>query len=923
MSAGKLILVDGSGYLYRAFHALPPLTNSRGEPTGAVLGVLNMLNKMLKEEAPDRIAVVFDAPGRTFRDDLFEQYKAHRPPMPDDLRSQVQPLYDAVAAMGLPLLRVPGVEADDVIGTLAKQGTASGYAVLISTGDKDMAQLVGPGIELLNTMSNTRLDRAGVKSKFDVYPEQIVDYLALVGDSSDNIPGVTGVGPKTAAKWLNHYKTLDELIAHVADIGGKVGENLRNELSALELSRKLATIDVGLNLEIAADALVGGAPDVARLRELYTRLEFRTLLKSLGAEPAHAGGGAEAVIAAAPASSQGAAAVIEPAVAGAEPAQPREYHTILSQEALAAWLAKLAAAPLISFDTETDSLDYMQAQIVGLSFAVAPGEAAYLPLGHDYPGAPPQLDRGAVLAAFKPLLEDPARPKLGHHLKYDTHVLANHGIALEGQRFDSMLESYVLNSVATRHDMDSAAQKYLGIRTIHFEDVAGKGAKQITFNQVPVERAAEYSAEDADVTLRLHRALWPQIEAQPALKSVYESIEQPLVPVLYRMERSGVLVDRELLRIQSSELAARMLELQAQAHAEAGGVFNVDSPKQLQEILFGKLGIPVIRKTPTGQPSTAEDVLEELAANYPLPRLILEYRGVAKLKSTYTDKLPEQICAATGRIHTSYHQAVAATGRLSSTDPNLQNIPIRTREGRRIRQAFVAPPGFSLVAADYSQIELRIMAHLSQDASLLRAFAEDRDVHQATAAEVFATPLDSVSADQRRSAKAINFGLMYGMSAFGLARQLGIGRGEAQKYMDLYFERYPGVKRYMERTRQQAREAGFVETVFGRRLYLPEIQSRNQAQRQYAERSAINAPMQGTAADIIKRAMIDVDAWLRSSKVAARLIMQVHDELILEVADDAVEALVGKLRLHMAGAASLAVPLKVDIGIGRNWDEAH
>ncbi|HWG70835.1 MAG TPA: DNA polymerase I [Steroidobacteraceae bacterium] len=925
MSAGKLILVDGSGYLYRAFHALPPLTNSRGEPTGAVLGVLNMLNKMLKEEAPDRIAVVFDAPGRTFRDDLFEQYKAHRPPMPDDLRSQVQPLYDAVAAMGLPLLRVPGVEADDVIGTLAKQGIASGYAVLISTGDKDMAQLVGPGIELLNTMSNTRLDRAGVKSKFDVYPEQIVDYLALVGDSSDNIPGVTGVGPKTAAKWLNQYKTLDELIAHVADIGGKVGENLRNELSVLDMSRKLATIDIGLNLDIAADELVGGAPDVARLRELYTQLEFRTLLKSLGPEPDTGSGAEEVIIAgdAAPAGSQGAAAVAVVEPAAAQPAAPRDYRTILSQDALTEWLAKLAAAPLISFDTETDSLDYMQAQIVGLSFAVAPGEAAYLPLGHDYPGAPPQLDRGAVLAAFKPLLEDPSRPKLGHHLKYDTHILANYGIAFQGQRFDSMLESYVLNSVATRHDMDSAAQKYLGIQTIHFEDVAGKGAKQITFNQVAVERAAEYSAEDADVTLRLHQALWPQIEALPALKSVYESIEQPLVPVLYRMERSGVLVDRELLRIQSSELASRMLELQSQAHAEAGGVFNVDSPKQLQEILFGKLGIPVIRKTPTGQPSTAEDVLEELAANYPLPKLILEYRGVAKLKSTYTDKLPGQINAATGRIHTSYHQAVAATGRLSSTDPNLQNIPIRTREGRRIRQAFVAPIGSSLVAADYSQIELRIMAHLSQDASLLRAFAEDRDVHQATAAEVFATPLDAVSADQRRSAKAINFGLMYGMSAFGLARQLGIGRGEAQKYMDLYFERYPGVKRYMEQTRQQAREAGFVETVFGRRLYLPEIQSRNQALRQYAERSAINAPMQGTAADIIKRAMINVDAWLQSSRVAARLIMQVHDELILEVADDAVESLVGQLRLHMAGAASLAVPLKVDIGIGRNWDEAH
>ncbi|MGC1522406.1 MAG: DNA polymerase I, partial [Steroidobacteraceae bacterium] len=604
-------------------------------------------------------------------------------------------------------------------------------------------------------------------------------------------------------------------------------------------------------------------------------------------------------------------------------APARDYRTITSQPALDEWLAKLVAAPLISFDTETDSLDYMRARIVGLSFATAPGEAAYLPVGHDYPGAPPQLDRDRVLAAFKPLLEDASRPKLGHHLKYDAHVLANYGIALRGQRFDSMLESYVLNSVATRHDMDAAAQKYLGVKTIHFEDIAGKGAKQITFNQVEVERAAEYSAEDADVTLQLHLALWPQIEALPALKSVYETIEQPLVQVLYRMERAGVLVDRELLKVQSSELAARMLELQTQAHAEAGGVFNVDSPKQLQEILFGKLGIPVMRKTPTGQPSTAEDVLEELADTYPLPKLILEYRGVAKLKSTYTDKLPEQINQATGRIHTSYHQAVAATGRLSSTDPNLQNIPIRTPEGRRIRQAFIAAPGHSLVAADYSQIELRIMAHLSGDASLLQAFADDRDVHQATAAEVFATPLNEVSADQRRSAKAINFGLMYGMSAFGLARQLGIGRGEAQKYMDLYFERYPGVKRYMEETRRQAREAGFVETVFGRRLYLPEIQSRNAALRQYAERSAINAPMQGTAADIIKRAMISVDSWLESSRLPARLIMQVHDELVLEVADEAVGPLESQLRAHMAQAAQLAVPLKVDVGVGRNWDEAH
>ena len=920
MAARKLILVDGSGYLYRAFHALPPLTTSKGEPTGAVLGVLNMLNKMIKEEAPDRIAVVFDAPGRTFRDDLFDQYKAHRPSMPDDMRAQVQPLFDTVAAMGLPLLRVPGVEADDVIGTLAKQGADAGFKVLISTGDKDMAQLVGPNIELLNTMSNTRLDRIGVKAKFDVFPEQIVDYLALTGDTSDNIPGVTSVGPKTAAKWLNQYQTLDSLIAHAAEIGGKVGENLRGELPMLELSRKLATIDATLKLDVTAEQLSTGAPDIARLRELYTRFELRALLKSLGPEPATPGTAEVDVVIA---DTQGAGPAQITAIAVSSASAVRDYHKILSKEAFDAWLEKLRAAPLISFDTETESLDYMQARIVGVSFAVAPGEAAYVPLGHDYAGAPPQLDLALVLAGLQPLLEDITKAKLGHHLKYDAHVLANYGIALNGQRFDSMLESYVLNSVATRHDMDATAARYLGVKTIHYEDVAGKGAKRLTFNQVDVDSAAEYSAEDADITLQLHRAIWPQIEAIPALKFVYENIEQPLVPVLFRMERAGVLVDRELLKAQSAQLAARMLELEKQAHAEAGGVFNVDSPRQLQEILFGKLGIPVMRKTPTGQPSTAEDVLEELAESYALPKLILEYRGVAKLKSTYTDNLPLQINSATGRIHTSYHQAVAATGRLSSTDPNLQNIPIRTQEGRRIRQAFVAPPGFSLLAADYSQIELRIMAHLSGDAALLRAFAEDRDIHQATAAEVFGTPLDSVSAEQRRSAKAINFGLMYGMSAFGLARQLGIGRGEAQTYMDLYFERYPGVKRYMEETRRQARQNGFVETVFGRRLYLPEIQSRNAALRQYAERSAINAPMQGTAADIIKRAMIEVDAWLQSSRAAARLIMQVHDELVLEVADEAVDSLVGQIRTHMIHAADLAVALKVDVGVGRNWDEAH
>jgi DNA polymerase I len=904
MSARKLVLIDGSSYLYRAFHALPPLSNSKGEPTGAVLGVLNMLNKLIKDEAPDGVAVVFDAPGRTFRDDLFEEYKAHRPPMPDDLRSQIQPLLDAVAAMGLPMLRISGVEADDVIGTLARKAAAAGATVLISTGDKDMAQLVRPGVSLINTMSGTRLDREGVKAKFDVFPEQIIDYLALTGDASDNIPGVNGVGPKTAAKWLNQYQTLANIVANAAEIPGKVGENLRNELATLELSRKLATINTELDLQQGPEELIATPPDIPRLRELYTRLELRMLQKAL--DPS------------------AAVPVPAPHLSAPAPAPTvRKYETVLSQDALDAWLAKLQAAALVSFDTETDRLDYMRARIVGVSFAVTPGEAAYVPLAHDYPGAPAQLNREHVLAALKPLLESSEHAKLGHHLKYDAHVLANHGIALAGQRFDSMLESYVWNSVATRHDMDSTAEKYLGVRTIHFEEVAGKGVKQITFNQVDIERAAEYSAEDADITLQLHQTLWPKIDAQPRLKALYETIEQPLVPVLTRMEHYGVLIDRNLLKVQSGELATKMLALVREAHSLAGGEFNVDSPKQLQEILFGRLGIPVLRKTPTGQPSTAEDVLEELADEYPLPKLIMEYRGLAKLKSTYTDKLPEQINEDTGRVHTSYHQAIAATGRLSSTDPNLQNIPIRSPEGRRIRQAFIAPPGYVLVAADYSQIELRIMAHLSGDESLLLAFEADRDIHTATAAEVFGITQGAVSADQRRSAKAINFGLIYGMSAFGLARQLGISRGDAQKYVNLYFERYPGVKRYMDETRSRAREIGYVETVAGRRLYLPEIQSRNQALRQYAERSAINAPMQGTAADIIKRAMIDVDGWLQRSKGSTRLIMQVHDELVLEVATDNVTAVIEEVRKRMAGAATLKVPLKVDVGAGLNWDEAH
>jgi DNA polymerase-1 len=901
----KLVLVDGSGYLYRAFHALPPFTNSKGEPTSAVLGVINMLTKTLKDEQPDFIGVVFDAPGRTFRDDLFEQYKAHRPPMPDELRSQIQPLLDAVQAMGLPLLRISGVEADDVIGTLATRGAAQGLRVIISTGDKDMAQLVNERITLSNTMTNSRLDRAGVKNKFDVFPEQIVDYLALVGDSSDNIPGVPKVGPKTAAKWLNDFGTAAALVENAAAITGKVGESLRASLPELELSKRLATIECNVQLDNAPDTLKRGEPDQEKLRELYSRLEFRTLLKQLDGSSESANDAAAA------------------ATAPPQPKADRHYDCVVTEAAFAQWLEKLSRADLIAFDTETTSLDYMQAEIVGVSFAVESGSAAYVPLAHRYTGAPDQLDRNKILAALKSLLQSERPAKVGHHLKYDAHVLLNYDIALGGMKYDSMLESYVLNSTVTRHDMDSVAKRYLGVDTIHYEDVTGKGAKQIGFDQVEIERAAEYSAEDADVTLQLHQALWPQLEAIPSLKSVYEQIEQPLVPVLLRMEHTGVLVDVDLLRKQSTELAKRMHEVESECHRVAGQPFNVDSPKQLQEVLFVKQGIPVTRKTPTGQPSTAEDVLEELADQYELPKLIMEYRGLTKLKSTYTDKLPLQVNAKTGRIHTSYHQAVAATGRLSSQDPNLQNIPIRSAEGRRIRQAFIAPRGYRLLAADYSQIELRIMAHLSGDQSLLTAFAEDRDVHQATAAEVFGLALQDVTSDQRRSAKAINFGLIYGMSAFGLAKQLGVARGEAQKYVDLYFERYPGVKRYMDETREQARAQGYVETVFGRRLYLQEINSRNAPLRQYAERSAINAPMQGTAADIIKRAMVTVHEWLQSSNIDARLIMQVHDELVLEVRSELIPEVTERIRDHMSSAAKLKVPLRVDIGVGDNWDEAH
>ena len=795
--------------------------------------------------------------------------------------------------------------------------------MLISTGDKDMAQLVSPQITLINTMSNTLLDRAGVKNKFDVWPEQIIDYLALVGDSSDNIPGIDKVGPKTAAKWLGQYSTLDKLVADAANVTGKVGENLRAGLATLELARKLATIRTDITLPLSLDELKRRTPDTDALRTLFSRLELRTLLKQLdGANGAAAPTAPDAPAATGQPVIEGAPAAVLNDGAQIIAAAPRHYDTISTQAQLEEWLRLLEAAELFAFDTETTSLEYMKAEIVGVSFAVAPGRAAYLPLRHDYAGAPDQLDRDASLARLKPLLESAQHAKVGHNLKYDAHVLANHGITLRGMRYDSMLESYVWNSVAIRHDMDSAAEKYLGIRTIHYEDVAGKGAKQISFSQVPVDKAAEYSSEDADVTLRLHQVLWPQIGTAPALLKLYEEIEQPLVPVLQAMEYHGVLLDRQMLRTQSSELAKRLMEVLADAHKEAGAPFNLDSPKQLCNILFEKMQLPVLRKTPTGQPSTAEDVLEELAESYRLPKLILEHRSLSKLKSTYTDKLPEQINQKTGRVHTSYHQAVAATGRLSSQDPNLQNIPIRTPEGRRIRQAFVAPPGHVLLAADYSQIELRIMAHLSGDAGLLNAFASDQDIHQATAAEVLGVPLDAVTGEQRRSAKAVNFGLIYGMSAFGLAKQLAIPRGAAQEYIDLYFARYPGVKRYMEETRAQAKAQGYVETVFGRRLYLPDINARNKQFQQAAERAAINAPMQGTAADIIKRAMISVDRMCAGG-AGARLIMQVHDELVLEVEQSRVAEVAEAVRAHMMGAASLRVPLKVDVGQGANWDQAH
>ena len=911
MSRPKLVLIDGSGYLYRAFHALPPLSNRMGEPTGALFGVFNMLRATLKEK-PAQVAFVADAPGPTFRDAIFEQYKAHRPPMPDDLRAQVEPMLELVAALGFPILRVAGVEADDVIGTLAQQAAAQDSDVVISTGDKDLAQLVNDRIMLVNTMTNSTLDANGVFAKFGVRPDQIVDYLALVGDSADNIPGVPKCGPKTAAKWLGEYGSLDAIVANADKISGKIGESLRAALPQLPMSRLLATIKTDVELDVKPSELAFHDPDTQKLRALYSRYEFKAALKELDAKEG-------------PAETEATSQTITPARAEPASTQPhrRDYELVLTQESFDAWLEKLRAAPLICIDTETTSLDPMRAEVVGVSFAVEPGHAAYVPVAHDYPGAPMQLRRNDVLTSLKPLLEDAQRPKLGQHAKYDMNVLSNYGIAVAGVRFDSMLESYVLNSSGNRHDMDSLAKKYLGVDTIHYEDVAGKGAKQISFAQVDVQRAAEYSAEDADITLRLHQALWPKLEVEPKLQKVFAEIEMPLVPVLARMEQTGVLIDAARLKQQSNELGKRMLEIQQQAFAIAGRNFNMDSPKQLQALLYEELKLPVSIKTPTGQPSTNEEALEGLADQHELPRLVLDYRTLAKLRSTYTDKLPEAVNPRTGRVHTSYHQAVAATGRLSSNDPNLQNIPIRTDEGRRIRQAFVAPAGFKILAADYSQIELRIMAHLSGDTGLLAAFHGGQDVHRATASEVFGVPPEQVDANQRRAAKAINFGLMYGMSAWGLARQLGIDRNEANAYVKTYFERYPGVQAFMQATREQAHRDGFVETLFGRRLYLNEIHSRNQGLRAGAERAAINAPMQGTAADIIKRAMIAVDTWLQTLDGAARMIMQVHDELVFEVRDDAVAQITDGVRERMMGAAKLSVPLIVDIGTGFNWDEAH
>ncbi|HEY9446966.1 MAG TPA: DNA polymerase I [Burkholderiales bacterium] len=901
-----LLLVDGSSYLYRAFHALPDLRNRQGEPTGAIYGVLNMLRRLHKDVRADYSACVFDAKGRTFRDDLYAEYKATRPAMPDDLSQQLAPLCEAIAAMGWPLLTVDGVEADDVIGTLARQAEQAGMRVVISTGDKDMAQLVSPAVTLVNTMSNETLDVDGVRRKFGVPPERIIDYLALIGDSVDNVPGVDKVGPKTAAKWLAQYESLDQVIAHAGDIGGAVGENLRKTLDWLPRGRELITIKCDVPLTVTPHDLAARAEDKAKLGALFERFEFKSWRRELEER-----GNPEPV-----------AVPVEAQDAPLARTTDCDYECVLTEEQLNAWVLKLEGAELTAFDTETTSIDPFKARLVGMSFSVERACAAYVPVAHSYAGSPEQLTLDKVLARLKPWLEDPRHAKVGQNIKYDMHVLANHGIALAGVQHDTLLQSYVLESHKS-HDMDNLAERHLNLRTITYDEVTGKGANRIGFEQVAVERAAEYAAEDADVTLRLHEALFPQIEADEKPCRVYREIEMPVMHVLQRMERNGVLLDLELLAQLSREFGGKMMEVEAGAHQQAGQPFNLNSPKQIQDILFDKQKLPVLKKTPSGTPSTDEDVLAQLALDHPLPKLILEYRGLAKLKSTYTDKLGEMINRETGRVHTCYGQAVAVTGRLSSSDPNLQNIPIRTAEGRRIREAFIAEPGCHIVSSDYSQVELRIMAHLSQDANLLRAFEANEDIHRATAAEVFGLELAAVSSEQRRYAKAINFGLIYGMSAFGLARQLDIERAAAQQYMDRYFARYPGVAQYMQRTREMARAQGYVETVYGRKLWLPEIRSSSPARRQGAERAAINAPMQGTAADLIKMAMIKVDEWLMANRLQTRLIMQVHDELVLEVPDAELARIRDALPGLMGSAGALSVPLLVEVGCGKNWDEAH
>ncbi|MGP6381070.1 DNA polymerase I [Yersinia bercovieri] len=929
IAENPLILVDGSSYLYRAYHAFPPLTNGSGEPTGAMYGVLNMLRSLLLQYRPSHVAVVFDAKGKTFRDELFAEYKSHRPPMPDDLRSQIEPLHQMVKAMGLPLLVVSGVEADDVIGTLAQEAEKAGHSVLISTGDKDMAQLVTPNITLINTMNNAILGPQEVCEKYGVPPELIIDFLALMGDSSDNIPGVPGVGEKTAQALLQGLGGLDSLFSNLDKIptltfrGAKtMSAKLEQNKDVAYLSYKLATIKTDVELDVTCDELTVSPPDDEQLHQLFSRYEFKRWLADVEAgkwldgkkERPTGQTSNKAFVAAEPAPAAEVTAVLS----------QESYQTILDEKSLADWIERLKKSEVFAFDTETDGLDTLSSNLIGLSFAVAPGEAAYLPLAHDYLDAPAQLDRDWVLATLKPLLEDEKALKVGQNLKFDQSMLARYGIELRGIAFDTMLESYVLNSVAGRHDMDSLAERYLNHKTITFEEIAGKGKNQLTFNQIALEEAGPYASEDADVTLQLHLVLWPKLQESEGLKRVFQEIEMPLLPILSRIERTGVLIDQNILAAHSKELTIRLDELEKQAHELAEEPFNLASPKQLQVILYEKQKLPILKKTPGGAASTNEEVLAELALDYPLPKVILEYRGLAKLKSTYTDKLPLMINPVSGRVHTSYHQAVTATGRLSSRDPNLQNIPVRNEEGRRIRQAFIAPKGYRIMAADYSQIELRIMAHLSQDEGLLAAFAAGKDIHRATAAEVFGLPLEKVTTEQRRSAKAINFGLIYGMSAFGLARQLNIPRGEAQRYMDLYFERYPGVLEYMERTRKQAADQGYVTTLDGRRLYLPDIHSRNANRRKAAEREAINAPMQGTAADIIKRAMIAVDAWLQQeSEPLVRVIMQVHDELVFEVHESVLESAEQKIRELMEQSMQLAVPLKVDVGVGDNWDQAH